>query len=73
MTKRFKLQIPTDLINEPIIYKMVTQYSLIPVILEAQLNKDVAGELIVELTGKPENLQEGLLFLNQKNITVIEI
>jgi len=73
VTKKFRLQIPGSLINEPIIYRMVTQYNLIPNILEAHLDPLKTGTVVVELKGPDKNLKEAREYLEQLQITIEEL
>ncbi|MCB1147201.1 MAG: NIL domain-containing protein [Leptospiraceae bacterium] len=72
MKKVLKLTIPAKLVNEPIIYRMVTQYDLIPTILQANLGKDSTGEVILQIEGTPVNIERGFLFLQELDILVTE-
>lgn len=70
MKKTLRLQIPPTLVNEPIIYKIVTLYKLIPNIVEANLDTDHLGEVIVELEGAPVDVERALLYLKELDIYV---
>lgn len=73
MVKKFKLKIPVNLINEPIIYKMVTQYDVVPNILVAHLDKESEGEVVIEIKGTPENVEKGMDYLRQLRIEITEL
>jgi len=70
--KRLKLKIPANLINEPIIYKMVTQFDIMPNILTARLDEDSEGEVLIEIKGTPENIERGIHYIKQLNIEIVE-
>ncbi|MCS6984284.1 MAG: NIL domain-containing protein [Leptospiraceae bacterium] len=70
MRKLLRLTIPPNLVNEPIIYKMITQYNLIPNILEARLDGDALGEVVIRLEGTPLDLERGILYLKELQIEV---
>ncbi|MDH4263018.1 MAG: NIL domain-containing protein [Spirochaetia bacterium] len=72
MTKKLKLKIPVNLINEPIIYKMVIQFEIMPNILTAHLDKDSGGDVLIEIKGTPENIEKGISYLKQLKIDIIE-
>lgn len=72
MVKKLKLKIPANLINEPIIYKMVTQFDVMPNILVAHLDKDSEGEVVIEIKGTPENVEKGMDYLRQLKIEIVE-
>jgi len=73
VVKKFKLKIPVNLINEPIIYKMVTQYDVVPNILVAHLDKESEGEVVIEIKGTPENVEKGMDYLRQLRIEITEL
>jgi ABC-type methionine transport system ATPase subunit len=72
VVKKLNLKIPANLINEPIIYKMVTQFNIVPNILTARLDKDSEGEVFIEIKGTPENVEKGIAYLKQIKIEIIE-
>jgi len=72
VVKKLKLRIPAKLIKEPIIYKMVTQYNVVPNILTAHLDKDSEGEVVIEIKGTPENVEKGIEYLRQLKIEIWE-
>jgi hypothetical protein len=49
---------------------MVTEYNLKPNILEANLSPDRRGSLLLELKGKPQDIEKGILFLREADIEV---
>jgi len=71
--KKIQLKIPSALVNEPIIYKMVTLYEVVPNILEAKLNPHSTGEVKLELNGSLDNIEKGILYLKELNIDVTEM
>lgn len=73
MVKRLRLKIPANLIKEPIIYKMVTKFDIVPNILSARIDTDSEGEVEIELKGTPSNLEHGLEFLKKLDIDVKEL
>lgn len=70
MHKILRLTIPPALVNEPIIYKMITQYNLIPNILEARLDGNSLGEVLIRIEGAPIDVERGILYLKELNIEV---
>jgi len=67
---RVKLDYPLEHVAEPIIYHLVTDYSLIPNIRRANIDAHIGGTLILELEGFQENLDAGIEFLRGLNISV---
>lgn len=53
-------------------YRMVTGYNLQPNILEANLGPLRNGSMVIELSGKPQDIESGILFLREADIEVEE-
>ena len=70
---RVQLDYPLEQVKEPIIYHLVTDYSLIPNIRRANIDVHTGGMLVLEIEGARENLDAGLDFLRGLGITVTEI
>ena len=70
---RVQLDYPLDHVKEPIIYHLVTDYSLIPNIRRANIDYHTGGMLVLQLEGTRENLDEGIKFLRRIGITVTEV
>ncbi len=69
MSARFKLTFPQELIREPVIFNMAKQYNLMPNIRRARITAS-AGEMILELEGTEENIQQGIESIKQQGINV---
>lgn len=72
MVKKLRLEVPIDRVGEPFVYRMVTEYNLQPNILEANLSPNSSGSMVVELKGKPQDIESGILFLREADIDVEE-
>ena len=59
--------------SEPIIYKMVTQYDIVPTILEAKLDAHSIGEVTIEMKGSQVDIDMGMSYLKDLNIEIIEL
>lgn len=69
MSARFKLTFPQELIREPVIFNMAKQYNLMPNIRRARITES-AGEMILELEGTEENIQQGIEYIKQQGVNV---
>jgi ABC-type methionine transport system ATPase subunit len=69
MSARFKLTFPQELIREPVIFNMAKQYNLMPNIRRARITAS-AGEMILELEGTEENIQQGIESIKQQGVIV---
>lgn len=70
MVKTLRLSVPADRVKEPFIYRMVSEYRLQPNILEANLGPERNGAMVVEISGKPQDIESGILFLRESDIDV---
>jgi ABC-type methionine transport system ATPase subunit len=73
VTKKLRLDVPTERVKEPFMYRMVTEYNLQPNILEANLSPNRSGSMVIELSGKPQDIESGILSLREADIEVEEI
>lgn len=73
MTKKLRLDVPAERVKEPFMYRMVTEYRLQPNIIEANLSPNRSGSMMIELKGKPQDIESGILFLREADIEVEEI
>ncbi len=70
MAKRMvKLTFPQELIKEPVTFNMAKKYDIIPNIRRARVSETV-GEIVLELEGKKEDLEEGIKYLEKQKVKV---
>jgi len=63
------MQYPPKLVDAPVIYQLSRQFNVKFSILRAVVEAEFA-QLTLEITGKPEDLQQGLEYLRGQGITV---
>jgi ABC-type methionine transport system ATPase subunit len=63
------LKYPEHLIQEPVLFRMVRQFDVMPNIRRARVT-DTVGEIALELEGEPENLERGVQFLKEQGVQV---
>ena len=68
-TKRLKLTFPQELIKEPVIFTMAKKFDIMPNIRRAKVTESV-GEVVLELEGAENKLEEGIAFLKQRGIKI---
>lgn len=68
--KRLVLTFPHKLVDKPITYHLIKDYDLIVNINKARVTPDEEGLLVVELTGKKKNLDEGIKYLKDLGVKV---
>jgi hypothetical protein len=54
-TRKVMLKYPENLIQEPVLFRMVREYDVMPNIRRAR-ETDTVGEIVLELEGSPDNL-----------------
>jgi len=68
--KRIVLTFPPELVNQPIIYRLVKDYNLVLNILRAQVTPKEEGKMVLELEGDREGINKGLKYLEDKKVDV---
>lgn len=68
-TKRLKLTFPQELIKEPVIFTMARKFDVMPNIRRAKIGENV-GEVVLELEGAENKLEEGITFLRERGVKV---
>lgn len=69
MKTRIKLTFPQNLIKEPVIFTMAKKFDIIPNIRRARVTETV-GEMVMELEGEEENIQQGIESIKQQGVDV---
>lgn len=67
---RIVLHFPKEISGKPIIYKLVKDYDLVMNIIQANVNPDQEGRLIVELSGDEDNYKQGIEYLREWDVKV---
>lgn len=70
--KKFLLGFSPDIVNEPIVYRLVKDYDLKINILRAEV-REVGGRLLMEVDGKAANIKEAANFLKGSKVDVQEL
>jgi ferredoxin len=68
--KGLYLKFPPDIVDKPIVYKLVKDYDLIFNILKATITPGKEGIMIMELEGTPEKVKNGLEYLKKIGVEV---
>lgn len=69
MKRRVKLTFPQHLIKEPIIFTMAKKYDVMPNIRRARVT-DTVGEMVLELEGTEENIENGIKSIMEQGVEV---
>ena len=70
VTKRIVLHFPQRLVDRPIVYRLIKDYDLEFNILKASVTQQDEGLMVVELTGKQENYDEGIRYLTAAGVRI---
>ena len=70
ISKRIVLTFPRNLVDKPVVYKLVKDFNLIFNILQARVTPEEEGLLILELSGKEENYNKGIEYLGDLGVKI---
>jgi ABC-type methionine transport system ATPase subunit len=68
-TRKVMLKYPEHLIQEPVLFRMVRQFDVMPNIRRARVT-DTIGEIVLELEGSGENIERGISYLKNEGVEV---
>ena len=63
--KRLVLRFPPELVEQPIMYRLVKDYDLMTNILQATVTPREEGRLVVEISGERKAVERGLDYLSR--------
>ncbi len=69
VTKRIVLHFPKNMVNQPIVYRLVKDFDLEFNILKAEINPKEEGLLVLELKGTSENYKRGIEYLKKEKVS----
>ena len=70
ISKKIVLHFPRRLVGQPIICKLVKDYDLEFTILKADVTPREEGLLVLELSGKDKNYEQGIQYLKKVGVKV---
>jgi ferredoxin len=68
--RRMVLRFPADTVNEPITYTLIKEYDVMINILNADITHGKEGNLLIEMAGIENNLNEALVYLENKQVEI---
>jgi ferredoxin len=71
-TKKFLFWFPKSETEKPIVYHLVKNYNLIINIFRAKVTPEEEGYLVLDVTGKEEDIQRGLDYMKTFNVSINE-
>ena len=66
---RLRLTFPAELVQKPVVYRLVKDFDLVPNIRRADVRAN-HGWVVLELEGPEDRLQRGLAWLEELGVTV---
>lgn len=70
-TVKVMLLFPKGTTEEPVAYGLIKNYDLKINILKAHVNYNSEGKLLIEISGKPENVKKGLAYIKQQGVKAV--
>jgi len=70
VSKRIVLHFPHNLVDQPIVYKLVKGYNLKFNILRASVTPEEEGLLVLELIGEEKDYEQGVQYLKEVGVKV---
>ena len=70
VSKKIVLTFPTNLVDQPIVYRLVKDYNLVFNILKASVTPEEEGLLVLELTGEEKDYEQGIKYLTDLGVQV---
>lgn len=67
---RATLRIPSEQVREPIFYRLISTYGLVPNIYSANIDIPAGGTLVLDFSGDPARLREALAWLRANGVAV---
>ena len=68
--KRVVLSYPSHLVGQPVISKLVKDYDLVVNIMRARITPKEEGRLVLELTGKKNNIEAGFKYMGEIGVDI---
>jgi len=70
VTRRLFLKFPKCETEKPIVYHLVKDHDLQINIFRAKVTADEEGYLVLDVTGTPENIEQGMAYVNTFNVAI---
>lgn len=70
VSKRIVLTFPHNMVDQPIVYRLVKDYDLLFNILQAKITPREEGVMVLELKGKKEKYVEGIKYLTSLGVKI---
>ena len=71
MKKKIALLFPPEITDKPLITDLVKHHNIVVNILKASISGGKQGKMTLELSGKDEDVEKAMAYLDQENLEVI--
>ena len=68
--KKIVLHFPKNMVNQPIVYRLIKEYNLSFNILKAKILPAEEGLMVMELTGSEKDYERGIEYLKSSGVTI---
>ncbi len=69
-SKKIVLTFPKNLIDRPIVYKLIKEFDLSFNILKASITPDAEGIMAIEISGEEKKIEEGIKYIKDQGVKV---
>jgi len=69
-SSRIVLTFPKELVDKPIVYKLIKDYNLVFNILKASITPEEEGVMVLELKGDTKDIDKGIDYLNKQGVKI---
>ena len=69
-SSKIVLTFPKDLVDKPIVYKLIKDHNLVFNILKASITPEEEGLMVLELRGEPKNIDKGIDYLKKQGVKI---
>jgi NAD-dependent dihydropyrimidine dehydrogenase PreA subunit len=69
-SSRIVLTFPKDLVDQPIVYKLIKEHNLVFNILKASITPSEEGRMVLELIGEERDINKGIDYLKRQGVKI---
>jgi len=69
-SKKIVITFPKDLVDKPIIYKLIREHNLVFNILKASITPAEEGLMILEMRGEAKDIDKGVAYLKRQGVRI---
>jgi len=69
-SSKIVLNFPKDLVDKPIVYKLIKEHNLIFNILKASITPEEEGLMVLELRGDERDIDKGIDYLKKQGVKI---